>query len=230
MSRPRISKAQVAHDQGARLRIVAKDPRIDIWVDMGDGPATITGGLGGWRTVERVDDIALTDWAGQGPLTQDVPVMLDGFAKSEPVEQELKTLFKLGRDVTGNESTPPVFEIAGPIHFPEAHWVLPEGGIELDDASTIRADNGLLLRQALTLHLLEFVDPDEVKLRRKRRHKQRMGISDNQALTDTTHPGDTLAKIAHREKGSWEKWKEIGQRNGINDPNRVLPKGTELRL
>ena len=223
---PAIARARVAKDAGTRLHIVAKEARLNFWVDMGDGPATITGGLSGWQTVSVVDDTDLTDWVGQGPLTQDIPVLLDGYP-DESVERDLKDIFKLGRDPAGR---PPVFEIDGPIHFSEAHWVLPENGIDLDPASTIRSNNGTLLRQALTLHVLEYVPPDQVSRRKKKRHRERFGIADNRALTYTTKAGDTLAEIAVREFGSWEKWKLIGPKNGIGDPLRSLPAGRVIRL
>jgi hypothetical protein len=209
-----------------RLHIVAREAHLDFWVDMGDGPATLTGGLGGWQTVERIDDVALTDWVGQGPLTQDIPVMLDGYP-DESVERDLKNILALGRDTEG---PPPVFEIDGPIYFPEAHWVLPDGGIALDPGSTIRSDNGTILRQALTLSVLEYVPPDEVRLRGKKRHKDRFGVADNRALTVVTKPGDNLAKIAAREFGDWRKWTLIGPKNSIADPHRILPAGRVIRL
>ena len=209
------------------LRLVAKSPRIDIIVDMGDGAATVTAGLGGWRTVERIDDIALTDWIGQAPLQQDVPILLDGYPH-DSVERELNTLLKLGRDAVGEENVPPVFRMYGPVYFEGKAWVLPENGIELDAASVIRQEDGTLVRQGLTLHCLEYVPADEVKLRGK---KRREGIAQhNQPLTYTTRKGDTAAKIAHRLYGDWKRWKDFGPKNGIHDPNRVLPAGRELRL
>ena len=224
---PAIARARVAKDAGMRLHIVSKEARLDFTVDMGNGPATLTGGLGGWQTVSVVDDVDLTDWIGQAPLTQDIPVFLDGFP-DESVERDLKNIFKLGRNTDGR---PPVFEIDGPIHFPEAHWVLPEGGIALDADSTIRSDNGTLLRQALTLSVLEYVPPDEVGRRKKKRKKTKAGIADNRALTHTVPSGgETLARIAARELGSWEKWKLLGPKNDITDPHRVLPAGRVIRL
>ncbi len=221
-----ISRARVARDAGMRLHIVAKEARLDFWVDMGDGPATLTGGIGGWQTVDVVDDVDLTDWVGQGPLTQDIPIMLDGYP-DESVERDLKNIFKLGRDTEGR---PPVFEIDGPIFFAEAHWVLPENGVTLDSESTIRSDKGVLLRQALTLSVLEYVPPDQVHLRKKKKHKDRFGIADNRALTVVTRPQDTLAKIAAREFGDWQLWRRLEDKNDIHDPNRVLPAGRVIRL
>lgn len=211
-----------------KVRIIATDPAIDITVPMGDGPATITQGLGGWQVVDRQDDIAATDWTGQEPLVQAVPLLLDGFSKGESVERDLNTIFKLARDVVGDEHIPPIFKVFGPIYFSHKEWVLPDGGIELDSASVIREDDGTLLRQALTLRLLEYVKPDTITIRGK--GKQRTGLGKARPVSYTTRAGDTLAKIAARIFGDWTRWKEIGRKNGISDPNRVLRAGRVLAL
>lgn len=218
--------------------IRSTDGTINIRVPMGDGPALITGGLGGWQTIDRQDDIAATDWVGQGPLTQDVPLFLDGYGDGESVMPQMQTIFKLARDVTGNENVPPVFQIDGPIFFPEAHWVLPEGGIDLDPASTIRNDNGGLLRQAFTLHLLEFVKPDEVRLRGKKKTPKHQrgepGRTGGTAFPGKSYTvpkgGQSLHEIAALLYGDASEWKAIGAKNDIADPNRKLPAGKVLKL
>jgi hypothetical protein len=219
-------------------RIVSTDGAINIKIPMGDGPATITGGLGGWQTIDRQDDIAATDWVGQGPLTQDVPLLLDGYPDGESVERAMNTVFKLGRDARGNENVPPVFTIDGPIWYPDSHWVLPDGGIDLDTASTIRRDDGELLRQAFTLHLLEYVKPDQVKLRGKKKTPKHQrgepGKTGGTAFPGKSYTvpkgGQSLHEIAAILYGDASEWKDIGKKNDIADPNRKQPAGTVLQL
>lgn len=210
--------------------IRSTDGSIDIKIPMGDGPALITGGLGGWQTIDRQDDIAATDWVGQGPLTQDVPLFLDGYPTGDSVEREWNTVKKLGRDATGNEHVPPVFTVDGPVEYPGKAWVLPEGGIDPDPTSFIRRDDGELLRVAFTLHLLEFVKPDEIRLRGKK--KPQIGLAQNVAVggTYTTRDGDTLHIIAARIFNDASQWKVLSQKNGIADPNRKLPAGKVLKV
>jgi hypothetical protein len=222
------------------VRIVASNPEINISVPMGEGPATIVGGLGGWREVERQDDISATDWGGQEPLKQDVPLMLDGWGRRESVERELRTLFKLGRDAAGGESVPPVFKVYGPIHFdaftyPKMRWVLGAGGIELstDEDEVIRGTDGTLYRQGLTLHLMEYVRADQIKLKGRRgrgRKGPATGGTEAPPRTYTTKKDDTLVEIAKRFYGDWTVAKEIGKRNDIGDIHRKLPAGKKLRL
>lgn len=211
-----------------RCRIIAKDPPIDISIPMGEGPAVPTGGFGGWKAVQRQDDVSVTDWEGQEPLTQDVPLLLNGYESDESVEREWNTVKKLGRDPNGDEHKPPAFKVFGPIDGPEGKsWVLAEGGIEVNPASILkRPGSGELLRIEFTLHLLEYIRPGVIRSRRRRR----IGIGRAQALTYTTHPGQTLAGIAATQLGDWKLWKEIGRKNGIADPFRLLPAGRVLKL
>lgn len=210
------------------IRIVAKDPEIDITVPMGDGPAYPTGGLGGYEVVDRQDDVGMTDWSGQTPLTEEVPLLLNGYERDDSVEREWNTIKKLGRDPNG-ERKPPVFRVWGPLDAPEGKaWVLPDNGIEVNSDSILKRNgDGTLLRIEFTLHLLEYIRPDVVGRPRK---KLRAGISRHTALTYTTQAGDTLAVIAARLFGDWRRWKEIGEKNGISDPNRRLPAGKVLAL
>lgn len=213
------------------VRIIAQSSAIDITVPMGDGPATITAGLGGWQSIDRVDDLALTDWSGQAPLEQDVPLILDGFTTGDSVERELTTLFKLARDFSGEKTAPPVFKVFGPVFFEGKSWVLPEGGLELDTASTIRRDDGELLRQALTLHLLEFVKPDVLKERKKHKGIGRRpgpGIP----VAYSTRQGDTFEKIAGRIYGDPSRWREIAKKNPKYplNPWLSIPAGRTLNL
>jgi hypothetical protein len=214
------------------VRIVAKNPEIDITVPMGDGPAYPTGGLGGWVPVALVDDVAAVDWEGQDGLTEDVPLLLNGLERDDPVEREWNTIKKLGRDPNGDERRPPVFRVYGAVEYPGKAWVLGGDGITVNPEEIIKRNgSGELLRIEFVLHLMEYTAPDVIKDRRRKKRK-RQGLSDNVAVggTYTTRAGDTLAKIAARQLNDWKRWKEIADKNGLSDPNRALPAGRKLRL
>jgi LysM domain len=214
------------------LRFEASDPQIDIEVPVGNLGAEIVGGLGGFVEVERQDDVSLTDWVGQEALRQDISVLLDGWANDESVERELNTLLKLARDPNG-ERVPPVFKVWGPLYYPGKSWVLPPDGIDMTGGEIPRIrrrGDGELLRQELIVHLLEYVPPEQVRLRNK--HKPEGAIGQNVAVggTYTTKKNDTLQGIAARQLNDWHRWKEIGDKNGIADPHRKLPAGLVLRM
>lgn len=216
------------------VRIIAKDPEIDITLPMGASAAKLVGGLGGWEEVERQDDLSVSDWSGQSLLAQDISLLLDDYPHGS-IERELNTILKLGRDPNGEEKVPPVFRVYGPVFYPGKAWVLPEGGIDLEegDLETIRRKgDGELQRQEVTLHLMEYRRPDTIKVRRRGKHRDRTGVGPGRPLTYTTVKGDTLPKIAAKPGilGDWKRWKEIGDKNGIADPHRVLPAGMVLAL
>jgi|GEM_PF-2440031 len=219
----------------SEVRIISKNPDIDITVPMGDGVATLPGtGLGGWKSVERIEDVALSDWEGQAQLTQDVPLMLDGWGiHPQSVQRQLDTILKLGRDTTGDESVPPVFQVWGPVHFPGKWWVLPEEGIELstNEDEVMRGGDGTLYRQALTLHLLEYTH-DIFGSKKKRPpnkgfgdQKRGPGIGPPVPLTHTTSANETFSSIAKDVfNGEWKRWSEIA------DKNPVFPRSPFLKL
>lgn len=216
------------------IRFIATDPQIDIEVPVGNSGAQLVGGLGGYQEIEQQDDVSLTDWSGQEALKQDISILLDGWAKGDSVERELNTILKLGRDPNG-ERVPPVFKVFGPVYYEGKSWVLPDGGIDLTGGEIEpirRSGNGDLLRQEVILHLVEFIPPEQLRLRSKKKHKQRMGLGQNVAVggTYTTKEGDTLRDIATKLYRDWKMWKAIGDKNGIADPHRKLAAGKVLRL
>src|SRR5262245_22666969 len=111
-----------------RIRARDREVAIDIRVPMGNGPATITGGLGGYEVVERHDNVGVTDWSKQQPITQDVPLLLNGYEAGRSVEREWNTIKRLGLRSSADRR-PPVFTVEGPIEFPHKRWVLPDNGI-----------------------------------------------------------------------------------------------------
>jgi len=214
------------------VRLRAEDGSVDITIPMGDGVAVPTGGYGGYKTVDRQDGIAVTDWTGQAPITEDVPLMLDGGRQKRSIERELTQVRRLGRDPDGGP--PPIFKVWGPIHHGEGkRWVLPDNGIEFstDEEECKLRNDSEHYRQAFTLHLLEYVDPDTIHIRGKQRGRARR-LSDNVAVggTYTTKEGDTLQSIAAHELNNWRRAKELGRVNGRTDPHERLPAGLTLRF
>ncbi|HET7443271.1 MAG TPA: LysM domain-containing protein [Solirubrobacterales bacterium] len=214
------------------VHIVAQHPKIDITVPLGDGAAVLTGGFGGYEIVDRQDDIGMTDWSGQQPITQDVSLLLNGWESNTPVQRQWDLIKQLGRDISPDERRPPVFQVSGPVEYSGRSWVLPAGGIETNPGSVIRRrEDGALMRIEFTLHLLEHVKPKVV--RRRRRGDD--GVVRRQNIgppTYTVKKGDTLAEIANKLYGTWKRGKEIGQKQNppITDPNRELNPGRVLEL
>jgi hypothetical protein len=169
-----------------------------------------------------VEGKSITDRASSPPFMQDVPVFLDGYAKGNSVQGQLDKLMSLG----GEDGA--VFRAFGPIHRSGIRYVY---GGEPEFGETIRDNDGTLLRQRLTLRLMEYVPPDVVRLRRKRKKKKpSTGGTSFPGNRYTTKSGDTLVKIAAKLYGDWRRWRQIAQKNGLRDPNKSLKPGTTLKL
>lgn len=201
-----------------QLHLICKDPRVDVKVNMGNGPATPTAGFAGWEVRERVRRKGMTTYVGKPPFQQDVPVLLDGYRENRSVERTLEQLLKLGDDV--------VFKAYGPIYYPGKNFVFgedPEFGT--GPAECARSRDGTLVRQALTLKLMEYVPATAVGRRRAK-----IGIGQAVPLTYRVRRGDTLIKIAQRLYHDWTRWKAIGRKNNIHDPHHEIRPGRVLDL
>jgi hypothetical protein len=223
----------------SEVRIVAPSRSIDITVPIGEGAATLPGqGLGGWVSVDRIEDVALSSWEGQTQLAQDVPIMLDGWGiHPQSVQRELDTILSLGR-IGADGSPPPLFRVFGPVKYPGKFWVLPESGIELSAAEddVITDDDGTVFRQALILHLQEYNHDAVGRKPKSKPHGQAHGgggaVGKTQALTFTTRKDETFLRIATDLYGNWLRWEEIAKKNPkyVYSPFTKVPAGRTLNL
>jgi phage tail protein X len=209
------------------IHIVSKEADVDLEILMGEGAATLTGGIGGWETEGRPDAIGVSKWTGGDPITQDIPVLLNGYIKGNSIQGQMNELARLGRNTT-NDEEPPLFQMFGPINYPQLDWVLESiewGEVERDDDRS-------LLRQAAVLKVIEFRDGEDLKVRNRRKGKKKRSNGGTTApgSSYTTRKGDTLASIAANLYGDRSVWKKIADKNGLRDPNKELKPGTKLKL
>jgi hypothetical protein len=211
------------------LRIFAPSVDVDLKVLMGEGPATPTGGIGGWQQKERPDAKSLTEWSGQGTFTQDVPILINGFKNGDSVQGQANDIIKLGRKTEGDE-VPPMFRIFGAVWMQWLPYVLE--GVDWAD-EVIRDQDTTLLRQELTLHIAEYVDPDQIRFRKRERAGFGTGKGGGTNFPGNVYiakEGDTLAKIAAKVYGDRSVWKALAKKNNLRDPNTKLPPGRHIKL
>jgi hypothetical protein len=203
---------------GHFVNFYALDGSADITVLMGDGPAELAGGDGGWESEPRWGDDPVTWWLAPSSFTQTIPVRFDDDASQEAA---INALRKLARS-PGDHRPPPVVMIAGPaVQRADLPWVVQT----VSDGGNVirRASDGNRIRQDMTVSLLQYGEAlplgssNSPKKRRPSTNKWRV------------RSGDTLPQIAAIVYGDANRWKEIAHANGIRDP-RSLTVGRVLRI
>lgn len=195
---------------------------------MGDGPAQLTQGYGGmWETVGRSRRKAITRFTGADPIGQDIPIMLDGFAQDRSVQSSLDQLLSQLQPVAATWDPnfhPPVWRLDGPVHYPwSKKWIVAD--IEFGDA--IRNDRGDLIRQAATLKLLEYVQPDSLRIHRKPLTIKPRKVKAGKKITVK---GLTLRQIAVKYYGTAKVAKPLGkaQKPPVRDVRKKLHRTVKL--
>lgn len=199
----------------------------DVSVRLGDEVAKPTGGGAEWDEVKRPEDVSLTDYTGDGLVHLDVPVLLDGWRAGADQQPALNAILSLTRG--GATGRAPDFIATGPIPYSGLRCVMeaPDWG------DTMRAPppDGRLLRQELTLHLIEFVDPNAIAVTPKRPGAGGgAAVFDQRQGTVKTKANETLLQVSTRVYGTPSRAQEIGQLNGIRDVRKKLKAGLLLRL
>lgn len=120
---------------------------------------SVTGGVGGWETLDRPRRTAAAGWVGLPEKTATLPLILDGMEAGGPgvdrsVESAIATLESWGQPhrVTGE---PPILQVVGVAMIsPAERWVIQ--GIEF--GAYVRHQNtGQRVQQEVTVTLLRYV-------------------------------------------------------------------------
>ena len=98
----------------------------------------------------------MTTWQGRGPFEMDLPLLLDSFADGGSVEADCRLLDRLGVPKIA-ASTPPTVSVLGAVPRAALRWVVDS--IDWGDALR-NISSGERVRQAVSLHLIEFKPPE----------------------------------------------------------------------
>lgn len=187
---------------------------------LGDGPPKPTG-YTGWEAVERPKRVPMTDWIKGDALRLSLPILLDGFREDRSMQQSVTRLENMARKK--GTKRPPTIQVSGPVPHSDRIWVLED----LDWGDLYRNERGVLVRQAATLSLLEWVKGDVLGGAQRAREAGPLGPA---ALRYNVRVGDTLMKIAARKLGDAKRWQEIAELNNLRDPRRKLPNNLQIQL
>lgn len=200
----------------------ALDGSMELVCLMGNGPAQLTGGIGGWQEEARRGLSPATWWDSPSSYRQAVPVLFEG-----PSSQEgpINMLWRMARS-PGGRVPPPALIVTGPaVHRADLTWVI-EG---LDwGSNVIRKDvTGDRVRQDVTVNLLQYSEAETIVERSPSNRAASQGASQKATRGPTTYrvkEGDNgLAQIAARPEiyGDASQWKRIANANGIRDPKAI---------
>lgn len=199
------------------VQVYCADPPRSLVALLGPDPIKLTGGAGGWDTVARPHQTGMTIWTGGAPYALQLPLMLDALAAGGSVEGAARVLDRIARG--DDDSEPGIVEIGG-VPLPVDEWVI-DG---LDWGDPIRASADLhLVRQPVTLALLEYVPPELVQTRRRSlvrpRRKTRVVV---------VKKGDTPAAIARRVHCKWTALRELNPGVITRANQKVAVKGDKF--
>jgi len=218
----------------AQLHLRALTGSFDIRILLGSDPITYTGGAV-YEDVARPQQIAMTKFAGNALLRVEVPVLLDGWGPRgdrSDVGDRLDRILSICFGEKGNPS--PSFTAFAPT-LPFSGTVFKMDGLpELtDEPPRIRGDGGTLFRQALTLHLVQYIDPADLKFSKHTPPVVHVGNAINlggATSAEVVSEGETYLGVAARVYDDAGRGLEIMRANGDVNPFERLHKGKRLRL
>jgi hypothetical protein len=201
--------------------------RTRIWMD---GPPTPTeSGTGGWAVVAEEGEKGTIEYQGVEPDRWTIPVTLDGWAAERDVQPDWEALRKLAQQ-QGPGKPPPEVWLSGalPPDLLTKTWVIERIIPLTEEKRLIGGERGeQLLRARATINLLEANFPTSIASPIKQAQSNGKGHATR--LSKPARSGDTLVKIAARELGDPEKWREISRLNHNRQPDNVHA-GERFRL
>lgn len=203
---------------GAKIEIRLRSGEARM-IPLGNGPALVTAGGARFEQTERAERKSLSDYQGDDLIEMDVPVFFDGWRGQIPIEADLWWVTGLAFGHDGKP--PPNFRALGPIPHTEKRWVMHPA--EWGDGE--RGASGLLVRQAITLKLLEWEDPSQINL-----HRSKVEQLHNKPRTVTLPRPMTCVEIAAHYLQDPHRGKEVAKLNGLHDPTKKLPKGSKVKI
>lgn len=214
----------MARNPKAYIRI--KGNAFDFKCYLGNERAKVTGGGAAYSGQRRPQADAATLFEGNELITMDVPVLFDGWPDKD-IEPHVNQIYELCRGK--NRQPPPSFIASGPIPFSGTRFqmALPE------DNGSLCAPDGTLVRQALTLKLIEYNDPSSIRFRHKpgtSLGKSRSGGTEAPPNSIVLTRKENLLEVSSRVYGEPGMAHEIGRVNDIKDVRKKLPVGTRLKL
>jgi len=190
---------------GHSIAIYALTRPTHVTAQLAEAGAKLTAGFGKWEEISVPRGQPFTQWIGGTLKTMDIELLLDGWHTQKSVERTIAELEQLAtvagaQPPSGEPITPSPVRIIGAVPHAELTWVIAgiDFGDQLRDLAT-----GARLRQALTLHLMEYVAETTVGALAAAAAPRKYKVKH----------GDDLRKLAARFLGRSSRWPEIVKLN-----------------
>jgi LysM domain len=190
-----------------------------------------------YDTVSRPFRAAVNRWTGFGVETQTLMVMFSGpwnpdIGEQDDITGEVVKLESLAIP-PGGTTEPPLLRLEGPGVYGRSvddRWQIQSVEPKADtlisrdsDGRTAQVEYSVVLTKWYSSEVVTFESPAAKAI------AEAGGAPAGQPRTYTVVKGDVLSRIAQRELGNANRWKEIADLNGIRDPNKISP-GQILKL
>jgi LysM repeat protein len=232
-------------DVGSQYEVLIKatSGNFQVTAILGQTPAQVTDGFGGWDVVDRPRRVSMTQWNGRKPFQITLPLIFDGWINDaggyESQESSIQQLIWMslprqkkttkGRTQTSYDD-PTTVNIYGAIPFSgitNNNWVISnldfgDNAIWMMLATEGASVRPVRVRQDVTVTLLQYVDPDRVVVQ-----GANQGLSPRPIGPYIVKSGDTLRKLAVLWYGDVEMAQTIADFNGLRDTK--IKKGQTLK-
>lgn len=207
------------------IGIYLPDRDLAFTLPLGEAGAVPVSGGPRYTVSERLLRRAVPEYTGHDPMRMTVSILLDRYEDDEDVLPDIGLIDQMSVPVDGGRRMPDIF-ISGAVPYRNLAWLM-DGYPDWDaDPEPIRNLNGDLVRQALTIKLVErppeklltasdFQRPN-AKGKKKRVHVVKQGE-------------DSFADVAQHEYGSRDDAAALARLNGLSTFQKLKP-GFKVKL
>lgn len=227
-SGPQVRSEPRDINKGKHFTITSREDKTEFWAFFADGAAIVIDGYGGWQTIPRPRNVAITEWQGRNPIAIEIPFLLDFWLQPSETspgvdcENQVRNLERLCG--IGSTDQPPICKVDANGAIPHCerlrNWVVEsvqwDRSVELRNSATNRR-----LRCGGTITIRQFITARDILRRIRIKKKPKIY---------RVKKGDTLSKIAKKFYGEASKWKLIADANNIRDRRKKLKLNQKLKI
>jgi len=198
------------------VAFVCADPQTVITALLNEQGCRVTGGGPRNDIVERPLKTSVPEYKGHDPLRMSVSVIFDGYRANRDVGAQANALWSLGNLQSGRSRTP-LIRLAGPgpVMFHSVRWTI-DGLVEWDeDPEPIWNNDGVLVRQAMTVHLLERVPDSQLQASITRSRRTGSGARNGPHYTIVKAGENDLGDVSKRLYGARNRARDLAQANNL---------------